>query len=143
MSSLIASQIRNRTRYAFAFTIVILLGLASRHHPNAIPVLFGKYPGDALWAMMVFIGWGFLFPRASTLSIAALAFFTCFVIEILKLYQSPWIVDIRQTTIGYLVFGHVFSIKNLLAYAVGIVIAFNVEISSGRSCEQPSVERDS
>jgi hypothetical protein len=114
--------------YGLAFVVCILLGLASRRYRTAIPELFGKYPGDALWAAMVFFGWSALRPRASTLTVAVLALSTCFVVEAMKLYQAPWIVGIRQTTLGHLVFGHVFSVQNLAAYIVGVVVALGVEV---------------
>jgi hypothetical protein len=105
-----------------------LLGLASRHYPTSISELFGKYPGDALWAAMVFFGLGCLRPRASTIGVALLALAICFGVEAMKLYQAPWIVAIRHTTLGHLVFGHVFSVQNLLAYVIGIAIALSVEV---------------
>jgi len=114
--------------YVLAFVVSILLGLASRRYPTAISEFFGKYPGDALWAAMVFFGLSALRPRASTLSVSLLTFATCFVIEAMKLYQAPWIVGIRHTTLGHLVFGHVFSVQNLVAYAVGVVAALGVEV---------------
>ena len=132
MTFLTATRNRNRAVYALAVVVVILLGLASRRYHGAIPELFGKYPGDALWAVMVFFGWGVLRPRASTLSVALLAFTTCFLVEVMKLYQAPWIVGIRHTTLGHLVFGHVFSVENLVAYAVGVVAAVGVEVLSPR-----------
>jgi len=113
--------------YVLAFVVSILLGLASRRYPTAISEFFGKYPGDALWAAMVFFGLGALRPRASTVSIAFLALSTCFVIEALKFYQASWIVGIRHTTLGHLVFGHVFSVQNLVAYTVGVVVALGIE----------------
>ncbi len=108
--------------------VAILLGLASRRYPNPISDLFGKYPGDALWAAMMFFALGALRPRAGTLSIAALTLATCFVVEAMKLYQAPWIVAIRHTTLGHLVFGHVFSVRNLLAYTVGIAVVLGVDV---------------
>jgi len=127
MPSLTARRDRNRAVYVLAFIASILLGLASRRYSTAILEPFGKYPGDALWAAMVFFGLSALRPRASTLSIALLALATCFVVEAMKLYQAPWIVGIRHTTLGHLVFGHVFSVQNLLAYAVGVLVALGVE----------------
>ena len=128
MPSLTAKRSRSRTGYVLAFVVSILLGLASRRYPAAIPEFFGKYPGDALWAAMVFFGLSALRPRGSALSVALLALATCFVVEAMKLYQAPWIVGIRHTTLGHLVFGHVFSIQNLVAYAVGVVAALGVEV---------------
>jgi len=111
-----------------AFASAIVLGLASRRHPSPLSDFFGKYPGDALWAAMVFFGWGALRPRSSSLNVALLALATCLVVEFMKLYQAPWIVGIRHTTLGHLVFGHVFSVQNLMAYAVGVVAALGIEL---------------
>lgn len=107
--------------------VVVLLGLASRRYPGALPSAFGKYPGDVLWAVMAFVIWSGIRARASSTSVAATALATCVVIELLKLYQAPWIVQLRHTTIGHLVFGHVFSFENLLAYALGVAMAWAVD----------------
>lgn len=92
-----------------------------------LPGLLGKYPGDALWAVMVYLGWGVVLPKASPGRIALLASLVCVSIECLKLWQAPWLVSLRQTTPGHLVFGHVFSWANFPAYAAGILAAFAVE----------------
>ena len=70
MHSLTSTRSRTRAVYGVALVITVLLGLASRHDPGGIPEFLGKYPGDALWAMMVFFGWGALRPKLSTLSVA-------------------------------------------------------------------------
>jgi hypothetical protein len=117
---------RNRTWYAVAVAAVIAAGLTSRHFP-VLPGLLGKYPGDALWAAMVYLGWGMVLPKASPGRIALLASVMCVGIECLKLWQAPWLVSLRQTTAGHLVFGHVFSWSNFSAYAAGILAAFAME----------------
>lgn len=103
-------------------------GLASRRYPGVLPGVFGKYPGDALWAAVVFFGWAALRPRAGTRSVALLACASCVAIELLKLWQAPWLVSVRHTTLGHLVFGHVFSVRNLAAYVVGILIAMVIDV---------------
>jgi len=91
---------RKRCWYGLAVIVTIALGLASRQFRGALPEVLGKYPGDALWALMVFFGWGVVFPQASTVRIALLTLGVCVAIETLKLYQAPWIVGIRHTTLG-------------------------------------------
>lgn len=113
---------RIRAWYVLAVVVTIALGLASRHFRGALPEMLGKYPGDALWALMVFFGWGAVLPRASTARIALLTLGVCLAIEMLKLYQAPWIVGIRHSTPGHLVFGQVFAWANLIAYAVGTAV---------------------
>ncbi len=111
---------RKRSWYAVAMGAVIALGLASRRIPWLFPAAFGKYPGDVLWALMVFLGWAILFSRQSTLRIATYALSSSICIEFLKLYQSPGMDTIRNTIVGRLVFGYVFSWQNIVAYVVGI-----------------------
>lgn len=73
---------------------------------------------------MVYLGWCVVFPRAASGRIAGLSAGFCAGIEFLKLWPAPWLVEIRHTTLGHLVFGHVFSGANFLAYAIGILAAF-------------------
>lgn len=129
MLSLTTSRTRSRAVYVLAIGTVILLGLASRRYSSPFSEIFGKYPGDALWAAMVFFGWGALCPRASTATAACLAYAACIIVEVLKLYQAPWIVGLRHTTLGHLIFGDIFSVRNLIAYAVGVALAVGVEAS--------------
>ena len=68
-----AGHASRRRLVALAATLAaIALGLASRRWPAALPALFGKYPGDVLWALMVFLAWRALRPRARTRDIALL-----------------------------------------------------------------------
>ncbi|MEJ0089013.1 MAG: hypothetical protein WDM80_04565 [Limisphaerales bacterium] len=60
---------RSRALYAITIFFVIVIGLLSRRHPDLFPKLLGKSPGDALWAVMVFLGFGFLFPVKPTVMI--------------------------------------------------------------------------
>ena len=129
MPSPAASRDRVRAAYGLAVVAAIALGLASRRYAPAFLAPFGKYPGDALWAAMVFFALGALRPRTSTIHVGLLAIAICFVVEVMKLYQAPWVVGIRHTTIGHLVFGHVFSIGNLVAYVVGVAVAMGVEVA--------------
>jgi len=107
------------------------LGLISRRYQGNLPTIFGKYPGDALWTLMVFFGWGALLTISSTLRVAQLAVGTSFAVELFKLYQAPWIVSVRHSTLGHLVFGHTFSWQNLLAYALGA--ATGITFSTARA----------
>jgi hypothetical protein len=125
----VATRPRRRGVYGLALFAAIAAGLASRHLPAGWQASVGKYPGDALWALMVFFGLGALMPRVSSLRLAAGAFGFSVLIETLKLYQAPWAVAIRHTTLGHLVFGHVFSWQNLVAYAVGVLAGLTIELA--------------
>jgi hypothetical protein len=112
---------RRRLAALAAMAATIALGLASRRWPAALPAAVGKYPGDALWALMVLLAWRALRPRARTRDVALLAAATSAAVEFAKLWQAPWLVEFRDTTIGHLLLGHVFSWQNLVAYAVGVL----------------------
>jgi hypothetical protein len=116
-----AGDARRRLAALAAMAATITLGLASRRWPAALPAIFGKYPGDALWALMVFFAWRALRPGARTRDVALLATGTSVAVECAKLWQAPWLLEFRHTTTGHLLLGHVFSWQNLVAYAVGVV----------------------
>jgi hypothetical protein len=115
--------------------VTILAGLASRRFPELLPSTLGKYPGDTLWALMVFFGWGMVLPKTSSLRIAGLALATAYAIELLKLWQSPWWEDIRSSTAGHLVFGSAFTWGNFVAYAIGVAggLTFELALASRKS----------
>ena len=112
---------RGRVRLALALVLVILLGLASRAYPFLVPAVLGKYPGDALWALMVLLGIAFLRPGLRPLRLAVLTLSFSWLIEFSQLYQAPWIHSIRATRVGHLALGSGFHAADLLAYAVGVV----------------------
>jgi hypothetical protein len=113
---------RNRLVYAVSIALVIGTGLLWRSSRVRLPDFFAKYGGDALWALVVFLGFGFVFCRSSTVRIALVAVCFAWSIEFLQLYHAPWIDGIRSTRLGHLVLGSVFNVPDLLAYVIGIAI---------------------
>ena len=114
--------------YAGLVLLTIAAGLASRKYSQLLPDQLGKYPGDALWALMLFLLIGVARPRVSTLGVAGIALVVAFIVEFSQLYQAAWLVGLRQTTLGHLVLGSTFHTPDLLAYAVGIAAAAGVEM---------------
>ena len=111
---------RRRVVYGVAAVCVIGLGLASRRFPGLFPAALGKYPGDALWALMVFFIWGMLRSCVSTSRLALFALLTAYLDEFSQIYQTPWINGIRATTLGHLILGSTFSWWDMLSYTVGV-----------------------
>ncbi|ENQ3080644.1 DUF2809 domain-containing protein [Bacillus cereus] len=111
---------RNRFLYAIITIIVIILGLTSRKLAHVLPHILNTYLGDALWALMIFIGFGFIFNRVQTKVLALLAISFCYIIEFSQLYHASWIDHIRETTLGGLILGYGFLWSDLLAYTIGI-----------------------
>jgi len=108
--------------------VVIILGLASRKMASNIPDFLNAYLGDALWALMVFIGFGFVFRKMETKTVALIAISFCYLIELSQLYHANWIDEIRRTTLGGLVLGYGFLWSDLLAYCIGISVGAAIEI---------------
>ena len=127
------SYSRNRLLYAIAAAMTIALGLASRKAPHIVADTFGKYPGDILWATMVYFLIASLTPKlpAKRIFFATVIFST--MIEFLKLYRAPWMIAIRHSTAGALVFGHVFTWQNLPAYVFGAAIGLAADFKMQRS----------
>ncbi|KIV75362.1 MULTISPECIES: ribosomal maturation YjgA family protein [Bacillus] len=111
---------RNRLLYAVFTIVVIMLGLSSRKFAFALPDLLNDYLGDALWALMIFVGFGFLFPKIETKKLAFISLIFCYGIEISQLYHAEWIDSIRATTLGGLVLGYGFLWSDLVAYTIGV-----------------------
>ncbi|QJD77438.1 ribosomal maturation YjgA family protein [Spirosoma rhododendri] len=118
--------LRNRLTYGALAIATLLTGFASRR-------LLGNYSfvrlyvGDSLWALMVFFGIAFLFPRRSTRTVALVALLFCFGIELSQLYHAPWIDRVRATTLGGLVLGFSFVWSDLICYTVGVVVGAAID----------------
>jgi hypothetical protein len=126
---------RNRVLYALLAVAVVASGLLWRSGFIPMPQWLSNTGGDALWALMVFVGFGFLLPRASTLLVALLALTFAWGIEFSQLYHTPWLDAIRVTIPGRMVLGNTFNWPDLLAYALGIALGAWAE---RRWCIRPS-----
>jgi hypothetical protein len=98
---------RNRTIYALLVVGTIAAGLATRSNLFYMPPMFGKYPGDCLWAAMMFWAVGMVFPGLSTSRTAGLVVLICFTVETMKLLPWDWLSSIRPTALGHLMLGRV------------------------------------
>ena len=106
--------------YALLALAVVAAGLLWRSGLIPLPSSLSKYGGDALWALMVFVGFGFLLPHASKLVVALLALAFSSGVEFSQLYHTPWIDAVRATLPGRLVLGNTFNWPDLPAYVLGI-----------------------
>lgn len=118
---------RSRLLYGGLALAVVAAGLLWRSGLITLPSSLSKYGGDALWALMVFVGFGFLLPRSSTSAVALLALAFSWGVEFSQLYHTPWLDAARATLPGRLVLGNTFNWPDLPAYALGIGIGAWVE----------------
>ena len=113
-------MIRTRFVYLLAAIVVVIVGLASRRYRGQLPAFLAEYAGDTLWALMLFLLISTLLAGRQVLARAAISLALAFLVEISQLYHAPWIVSIRQTTLGGLVLGFGFLWTDLVCYTVGI-----------------------
>ena len=118
---------RRRLLQVGATVAVIALGLASRAYPQFLPAALGKYPGDALWAMMIVFALGAIATRMRTWQLALWSLLICFAVEFGQLVQAPWLVELRAYPLGHLVLGSTFGWADLIAYTAGVAIAALVD----------------
>jgi hypothetical protein len=118
---------RNRISYLISAIAVAILGLSSRRYSRLLPEFIASYAGDTLWALMVFLGIGMLFPRWSTIRISVTALLFAFTIELSQLYHSAWLDQIRHTRVGGIILGYGFLWTDLICYGVGIATGWILE----------------
>lgn len=105
----------------------MLLGIGSRKFAGQLPLFIAEYSGDTLWALMIFLMFGFLFAKYSTARIALFAFIFSFGIEFSQLYQADWLNALRSTKFGGLILGYGFLWSDLLCYSIGIITGVCLE----------------
>jgi hypothetical protein len=138
-------QPRNRTLQALLIFAIIITGLIWRSGWLPLPQVLFKYGGDALWAMVVYLGLGWLFQKARALPLALAALAISWAVEFFQMVRAPWIDAIRSTLPGRLVLGSTFNAPDLAAYALGILLVAAIEHTwwSKRSGELASQEGSS
>jgi len=111
---------RSRVWLLLQALLVIAVGLASRRGYVPFPAVLGNYPGDVLWAWVVFLCVAWVRPCMGRGRLAIAALCLAWAVEFLQLYQAPWILAVRANTLGYLVLGNGFDPLDLVAYVVGV-----------------------
>ena len=118
---------RNRFLYLILLVLTIVSGLASRHFSTILPHWVQLYLGDGLWALMVFLMFGFLFQTRSTRFVAITALAFSYSIEISQLYHASWIDALRANPLGGLILGFGFLWSDLVCYTVGVGFGYVLE----------------
>lgn len=114
-------------RRPFALSMMLVVatvaaGLTLRLVGLGLPAAAVKYGGSVLWALMVYWIVSTIRPRwplaHGVLASGAIAFG----VELFKLYHAPMLDVFRLTLTGKLLLGRVFSLADLLAYIVAVII---------------------
>ncbi|WP_267555473.1 DUF2809 domain-containing protein [Rhizobium rhizogenes] len=112
-----------------ALFLTIACGLALRRFGYAadLPFTVVKYGGSILWGAMVYWLLAALFVTHRPSRIAAAALIVAVAVEFFRLWHTPAMDAFRLTTAGALLLGRVFSLWNIVAYAVGIAAALALD----------------
>lgn len=79
--------------------------------------------GDALWSTMILWWFGALMPHRSVWWRGTAALTVCVLVELSQLLHTEALDAVRQTSVGHLVLGSGFDLRDLVAYTIGILIA--------------------
>ncbi|SFL23517.1 Protein of unknown function [Methylorubrum salsuginis] len=121
-----------RPALILAVAAVIAMGLAVRLVPLGLPAGVVKYAGSTLWGAMVYGLIACLRPDAVVRRLALVALVIAATVEFFRLVHAPWLDAFRLTLAGQLLLGRLFSLWNLVAYAVGIAVAAGLDAATRR-----------
>lgn len=102
--------------------VTIVSGLLIRFGPLGLPHFVAKYGGSLLWALMIYWIISALLPSRHVVAVAFLAGSVATSVEFLKLYHAPWLEPFRITVPGVLLLGRFFSVWDILAYWLAMLL---------------------
>lgn len=131
-------HLRYRATITLLALLVVVLGLVSRSSAVPAASFVGRYSGDTLWALLVYLLVRWLLPEQPVIRAALSAGLFALAVETSQLYHAPWLDAIRRTRPGHLVLGAGFLWSDLLCYSVGILIGALVERGWHHRMAQPN-----
>ncbi|MGF9562137.1 DUF2809 domain-containing protein [Neorhizobium sp. JUb45] len=123
-----------RWRRLLVVILVIMAGLALRRfgYDLGLSFLVVKYGGSILWGAMVFLLIAVVSGSLRIVRMVVMALAIAAAVEFSRLYHTPELDAFRLTLAGKLLLGRVFSLWNILAYAVGIGLVAAADICLSR-----------
>jgi hypothetical protein len=128
------NTVRARARFAAFAVVTIFAGIGVHFHGAPLGYTVRDVLGDALWGMMIYWWVAALAPAAPMRVRAGVAFAICVAVELTQLVSFPLLDTLRHTMFGHMILGSGFDVRDFLAYAAGVVVAFVLE----RRMEHPA-----
>lgn len=122
------SPARIRACAFLGLLLVVTLGLASRTAPMASVPVLGNYFGDATWAAAAYAALRILAPMMRVATAALLALAVAIAVECSQLWHPAWLDALREYRVVALLIGHGFIWLDLVAYAIGVLVASSIEL---------------
>jgi Protein of unknown function (DUF2809) len=107
--------------------ITIPIGLAVRLLPLHLPWFLYKYLGSILWAIALYWFLAALLPKLRPRAIATIAIIIATLLELSRLIPIAPIDAFRLTFAGKILLGRYFSVKNIIAYLLAIILAATLD----------------
>lgn len=119
-----------RLRYFLAAALAVIAGASLRlfGYGSGLPYFLVKYGGSVIWGAMVFFAVAFVLGKRDIRVPVLAALVVAAASEFFRLYHTPDLDAFRLTLAGQLLLGRIFSLWNILAYAIGIGVAAVMEI---------------
>jgi hypothetical protein len=113
--------------YLLILGILIFLGLGSRAYTGPGEAWIHLYVGDVLYTTMYYFLFRWFWRGLTPWNAAFAAILLCYGIEVLQLYQEPWMEAIRNTRLGGLVLGFGFLWSDFVCYTLGGILGIFIE----------------
>ncbi len=113
---------RVRLRYMMLWAATIVAGLAVHWYGGALGERTQDWTGDALWAFMIAAGVSAIEPTLTRGARGGVALGICVAVECSQLAHAPLLDQVRATTLGHLVLGSGFDVRDLGAYLCGVMV---------------------
>ncbi|MBB4617018.1 DUF2809 domain-containing protein [Sphingomonas abaci] len=118
---------RSRARSALLVAGTLAAGLAIRKLPLGLPPAIVKHGGSVLWAMMIYWIVSTGLPTWKPVRGGIVAAIVTTATELSQLYHAPVLDAARRTGLGALLLGRVFSVWDVLTYAVAVALAAAID----------------
>jgi len=119
---------RLRITYFLLFIFCTWLALATRSHHQWFHPLIVQYGGDIIWSGMFVFFLRIFFVRTPLWKLALFNYVLGVADEFSQLSNAGWMVAIRQTYLGRLLFRVGFLWSDLICYAIGTLIAWGISL---------------
>jgi Protein of unknown function (DUF2809) len=116
-----------RNGYVLTALATMAVGLLVHRGVLPLPPVGRDVLGDVLWATMIMWLVSAVYPRAAHTHRAGVAIAICWLVELSQQWRWDWLLALRAHPLGHLVLGSDFDARDLLAYTVGVAVAWCVD----------------